>query len=306
MKQAGRTILGMRVAALLEIIFFFLFFFVLSIFLGIGFNYFLVTPHPFWIAVIFISAQYGTVEGLLCALVATIIFLMGPMPERSILESRGEYFFHLTKTPFLWFLMALLLGELRMKHIRERDHLRMLAFESTEKEKKLSESYEWLKKIKERLEMRLASEMPTTLMVIDAYKKLQEAKGEEVLDRAAEWIQLMIAPEKFSIFLLESNQLNLAKSSGWESGDSFLNTFSASSPLFNEVIERGRVVSLVTSDFNILEKEGMLAAPIQSSFEKKAIGLIKIEKIPFQRIQFMTVESLRIIGESLGKIYGGR
>ena len=303
MKTKESYFLGIRVSAWVEIFCFFFISFLLAFIIGIDYNYFSVSPHPFWIVVILISAQYGTLAGLLAALTATIVYLSGTLPKQNILQEWNEYFYLLAKTPLLWFVTALILGELRMKHIRERDRLRILAYETEEREKRLAESYDALKRIKERLEMRIASEMPTTLMIVEAFKNLESAKKNDTYKKASELIKVFLAPEKFSIFILDSNGLKCVETAGWEVSDHYTKNFASTSHLYQEIVEKKRAISLTTSDITILGKEGILAIPIQASPTSQVIGMIKIEQIPFQRINVAMIESLRHVGNSIGKVY---
>lgn len=54
---------------------------------------------------------------------------------------------------------------------------------------------------------------------------------------------------------------------------------------------------------DILKKEGILAAPIQASPTSKVIGMVKIEQIPFERVDIAMLESLSLIGKSIGRAY---
>jgi polysaccharide biosynthesis protein PelD len=304
MKEKESFFLGIRVSAWVEIACFFFFSYIIAFLIGSNYNYFAVSPHPFWIVVIFVSAQYGTLAGLLAAFVSTLVYLSGgPLPKQNILQEGSEYFFLIAKLPLLWFVSALILGELRMKHIRERDHLRVLAYETIEREKKLAESYEGLKRLKERLELRVSSEMPTALVIVDAFKKLEEANKKEINERAGDLTKILIGPEKFSIFLLDSQKLKSVDTVGWRPEDHYANSFEQTNPLFQEIVDKKRVVSLTTSDSDILGREGVLAAPIQSSPLSPVIGMIKIEQIPFPRVTLTTLESLRLIGNAIGKAY---
>lgn len=303
MKNVEHFFLGIRVAAWVEIICFFILILLIAIFTGTEINFFGFNPHPFWIVVILISAQYGTLAGLLAALVSTGIYLAGPLPKQTLLQEWSQYFFQLTKLPLLWFVSALILGELRMKHIRERDRLRILALEAEERERGLAESYEALKRLKERLEYRVATQMPTTLMVIEAYKKLEESEKSNLLKNTCELIKVMISPDKFSIFFKKEDRLEIAQQEGWKATDHYMKTFSSETALYQEIIEKKRVLSLNAQDVLILNSEGILAVPILSSPESPAMGMIKIEEMPFQGLKLSTIESLRLIATSLGKAY---
>lgn len=296
---------GMRTSALIEIAAFFIILTLGALLFGKPLNYIQVTPHPYWIVVILISAQYGTVEGLLAAFVASIFYFLGTFPERNILQDRSEYFYLLAKTPILWFVSAVILGELRMKHIRETAELQKKADEAKEQEKKIAESYSALKKIKERLEMRVASEMQTTLAMITTFKRLEERGKEGVIQGAFELTKTLIAPEKFSIYLLEDGELKKVAAEDWEKSDHYAHQFNTESPLFNEIVRKRNMVSYSTSNLEILGKEGVVAVPIIDPSTKEVFGMIKVEQIPFLRLRTSVIESLKTIGEWVGKAYNG-
>lgn len=295
--------LNLRVSAYWEIASFFVFMMILAFLCGIPFNYFKVSPHPFWIIVILMAAQYGTNEALLAASIATVILFLGPLPARSILEQRYEYFFVLAKVPLLWFVSAVALGELRMKHIAEKNELQKDLLEATGKEKQIAEAYLSLKKIKEHLELHVASEMQTVLMGIRAIKELQENNKESVIKGSCDLIINLISPEKFSIYFLENLELIQVAKYGWKDSDVYVKRFSSNEPLFQEVIGKRNVVSIQTTATDILGKEGVLAIPIMAKKTDQVVGMIKIEQVPFIRLKTPIIESLRVIGEWIGESY---
>ena len=290
--------------AVVETLIFFVILFLIAAIFSLPFNFFKVCPHPFWIIVILISCQYGTVEGVFAAIVATLIFLLGPLPVREVLDDRSDYFFVVAKTPILWFVTAVILGELRMKHIRERNELKIAAIEAEEKEKKVANAYNSLKKIKERLEIRVASDIQTALMVVGAFKKIEETGREGTVKGASELIKILVAPEQFSIFLLNNQgELRCAASNGWEEKDHYQRHFSPSSQLYQEVIINKRIISIYTNDTETLGSEGLAAAPIIDEESQVVYGMIKIEQIPFLRLRTTALGALKIIGEWVGSSY---
>lgn len=298
-----RYLVAIRLSAWIEILCFFLICFVIALIFQTDFNFFTVSPHPFWIIVILISAQYGTVAGLLAALVSTLVYLAGPLPKQTILQEWSDYFYLLAKEPLLWFVTALVLGELRMRHIRERDTLRTIVDEAKAKEQQLAESYEALKRIKERLEVHVAAQMPTMWMVINDCYQLESCKKEEILPCSFELIKQLIVPEKASIFLIKNKQLVLEGSTGWEEVDTYSKSFDQNTALYHEIVEGKREVSLTTGDAETLKNEGMLAVPIQKSPTSEVMGMVKIELMPLHEIKLNTMEALRVIGLFIGEAY---
>ncbi|MCX6989707.1 MAG: GAF domain-containing protein [Chlamydiae bacterium] len=295
-------LLGIRTSAWKEIICFFVLLCGGALLWGTPINFFKMCLHPFWIIVLIIAAQYGTVEALLAASISAAILLLGPIPVQTILQDRFEYFFYLIKTPLLWFVAAIFLGELRLKHIRETESLRQIAIQAEEREKKVAEAYNALKKIKELLEIHVATDRQTTLEVIKSFKELEKSNPKEILQGAMDLIKTLVAPEKFSIFLLEKGLLKLILSEGWEEGDPFAKEIEEDSPLFQEIVVNKHMVQINTSDPKILNIQGVLATPILSD-EDVVFGMVKVEQIPFLRLRIQEIESLRIIGEWVGTAY---
>lgn len=295
-------ILGIRLSALMEIFFFFLISYFIAYLFGLQYNYFDVSPHPYWIIVILISAQYGTLEGLLAAFFSTVFLLLGPLPKQNLFVEPSFYFFDIAKSPLLWFVTAVILGELRMKHIRERNRLREEVLKASEKESKIAEAYEALKKVKELLEMRVATEVKTTQMVMHAFHQLQMNDQEHILNGASELVKILLAPEKFSLFFLEAGKLKMTASFGWAlDEDHYKENFDNETPLFQNIVVRKTVVSFPTSDVTILGKEGIIAVPIIASNTGQVFGMIKIESIPLSKVRTTSIETLRNIGEWVGE-----
>ena len=284
-------------------LFFFAFLILLSFVVGAKINYYGISPHPFWIIIILIAAQYGIFEGIIAALVSTAILLLGPIPARNVLQDYFDYFFFLAKLPMLWIATATILGSIRMKHIAERDRLKDIATQSEEKQKQVAESYNALKNIKERLEFKLASEMQTALMEIKAFIELEEYGKEGIINGAKEITKALVAPENFSIFILESNRLERIAFEGSEVETKYSKIITSDTLLYKEIVDKKKVVSINTSDPKILNDEGVLAAPIIDVKKEKVYGMIKIELIPFLRLRTNTIESLKSIGELVGRAF---
>lgn len=298
--------LSLRVSALFEILGFFIVMFAISILFKIPFNYIKTPLHPFWIVIILISSQYGINEGLFVAIISSIIYFLGPFPLETFAHDSFDYFFSLIKLPMLWLVTAVILGELRSKHIRERNSLKEEAIKAIEKAETISESYEGLKKIKENLEVRVVSEMQTALMAYSSFRRLEEMNDKmEIIKGALDLVKTLIAPEKCSIYLLKENKLELVSSYGWAEKELFSTSFPSESELFQEITINPRVLSIINSkDATILGLEGILVVPIiDIDSDRGSLGMIKIEEIPFTRLRVTTIETLRTIGEWVGAAY---
>jgi polysaccharide biosynthesis protein PelD len=100
--------------------------------------------HPFWIPVLLVAVQYGTNAGLAAATAATLALLAGNLPPQAVFQDRFAWFSEIVHLPLLWFVAAVVLGELRMRQIREREGLRERLGEASHRENVLAEAYKRL------------------------------------------------------------------------------------------------------------------------------------------------------------------
>jgi polysaccharide biosynthesis protein PelD len=299
--------LGLRRTAWIEMLIFFSLMLVLDYFFGHRDRFFTVSPHPFWIIVILISVQYGTNEGVIAALIATLLLLFGNLPGQSVLQDRFEYIIYLIKNPLLWFVASIFIGELRVRQIRERDDLRYALSLAEEREATIAESYESLKKIKENMELHIAGEMQTALRAYQVFKKLESLSKEEILLGAKDLMTVLVNPKKYSVYALTTRGFEMIISEGWEEKDSFTELFLATTVMYREIASRQRVLCVINlEDREILGNEGVLAAPILDPEGGEVFGMLKIELIPFLQLKVTTIETLKLIGEWIGKAYSNK
>lgn len=293
---------GLRISAIVEIVCFFLILFVISLFFDTGVNYFNVCPHPFWLLVIFMASQYGTAEALLAAAISSLILILGPTPEKDVFQEHFEYIFQLAKTPILWFIAAVILGELRMRHIRERDRLKAIVLKAEVDKAKMADSYASLKIIKEKLEIHVATDAKTALAVISSFKELEDLSEEKLEKGILDLVKTLINPEKFSIYFVKDHALKFVSDCGWESESHYKRTFDSTTPLFQAIVDSKQHV-FVHSHSKILEYEGVAAVPIIDVKKKIVYGMIKIEQISFTHFKSVNLKELQEIGELVGKAY---
>ncbi len=74
-------------------------------------------PSPFWVPVLLLSLQYGTVAGLLAAAVATLAYTINGLPEQAIGENLFAFLLRIWALPILWIGVALVLGQFRLRQI---------------------------------------------------------------------------------------------------------------------------------------------------------------------------------------------
>lgn len=293
---------GLRPVALLELLLFFAVALGLDHWFGAGVRFDGVQPHPFWIPVLLLAIQYGTSEGVLAALVASVALRFGNMPDAGIDQDLYDHLFTLTREPILWLVAAVLFGELRMRQLREREDLRAGLAAARQEAEAIARSYRALKSVKESLETRVAGQLRTVFTLYQAAKSIDHLDEGEVMLGVAELVRTVMKPEKFSLFLLNNDVLESVTNEGWDDdNDSYARWFDSGTPLFQTVIARQRQLCVNRGeDERILAGEGVLAGPLVSSDTGEVVGMVKVESLGFTDLSVNTVENFRILCEWIG------
>ncbi len=299
-----KTFLGLRTSALIEIALFLSAAVLLDAFFFEGNRFMSVSPHPFWIIVLLVTVQYGTGEGLAAALLSTLFFYAGNIPAQKLTESFFTYRMKLLLPPFFWTLAALILGEIRNKIAGERDTYKHELDESTHREETIANAYMHLQKVKDSLEIRLATQTRTAVSAYKSVKHLESLNPGQVLLGLGDVIQGVIAPKKFSVYALGLNGLEAATYHGWEETDNFTRRFLPDTKMYEAIAAKQKLLSLNNpEDAIILENEGVLAAPLINPDSGQVIGMLKLEEMNFKDLTFSTLETIRNLTDWIGLAY---
>lgn len=297
-RDVRRTMLGFRASAIVEMLIAYAVLMLINIFF-MGTDFYLdLAPHPFWFVVMVIAAQYGTKEGLLAAVVACLIYFLAPWPEQQFGEDRFSYLFDRILLPILWLVMAVIVGEIRERHRRERTMLEDELEESQKREETLAESYEQVRDIKSALELRTATQIRSTIGAHRAMKNMEILNESQVIE-GIEQVMLSTAQlDKFSVYLADNGNFTLRHSYGWGEGDNFAQSYSKQDGVIRELMEKQRAISALNEDEQkLLAGHGMVALPIYDSTSGTFYGMVKVEQLPFTSLNFNTLETLQAVAE---------
>src|SRR5579883_1800733 len=168
------SVLGIRCSALLEIALLLVATLLVDRIFFDGTRFRSLAIHPFWIPILLVSAQYGTNAGLAAALSSSVALLAGNLPPQGIFQDRFAWLFAISRTPLLWFTASVVLGELRSRHLRESEKMRVDLAEAARRENVLIEAYKRLETAKEALETRVAGQLRTALALYEAAKGIEK------------------------------------------------------------------------------------------------------------------------------------
>jgi GGDEF domain-containing protein len=294
-------ILGLRTSAIIEIIAFLVIALIADYYVFDGDRFINVSPHPFWIVVILIACQYGTAEGVLAAILSSLVLLVGNLPGQKIESDLYEYLLNILTNPIMWLTAAVFVGEIRQRHIRERVRLQKELVESQEREETITSAYTRLKGLKDNLELKIAGQLRSSIDTYRAAKSIEKLAPTEVIQGVEELVRAVLNPQKFSVYLLGKKGLDCIISSGWEDRDNYSRTYDQKSQLFNEIVGRQAIISVVNSDQQrLLGEHGVLAGPLINRDTGEISGMLKIEKMGFLDLNLSSIETFSAICEWIG------
>jgi GGDEF domain-containing protein len=146
--------------------------------------------------------------------------------------------------------------------------------------------------------------MSTALTIYQAAREIEKLEPSDVLKGMADVVRAVMKPEKFSIYLMKENALELVVFEGWSGNDRYARAFSSGSPLFHGVIgERRYPCAADKTDEKILLGEGLLAGPLLSRESGEVFGMLKVEELGFLRLNITSVQTFKAVCQWLGTAY---
>lgn len=296
-----KRILGLRNSAMIEGVLIVAILALIDVLVFGGTKFYDLNPHPYWLAVVLLAVQYGASEGIYAASLATVAYLIVGTPAAEVGTDRFDYLYHVFINPILWFFGGWLLGEMRARHIRERNHFLKELDDAHEREQLISDSYEFVKSRKESLEVQIAGQLTSTIEAYRAAKAAESLDPKTVMEGVEKLVSSILAPQKFSLYLLQDNNLNATIVHGWQPGETLQKAIASTSPLYQSVIGQQQLLIIANSDHErALDGQGILAGPIVDTASGEVVGMLKIEQMDFATLGLQTVESFKAILDWVG------
>lgn len=253
-----------------------------------------VHPHPFFFIALLISAQYGAIEGLIAALLASIALLAGNTPEQNFSQDIYDYLIHIGHQPITWSVSSIILGGFRDRYIEERRILEEKFTHSQKQVEVFSKACEISDIERKRLETHVSGQSSFLLSLHQTALHMDAVEPEQILDNILEITRRVTKSDKCSWYVLDNSVLETNSQLGWGIDDPYSRLFTALDPLFQEIIGNKRTLSLTNKeDEKILESQGMLAGPIVSPNTEKVYGMLKIEHLDFLSLNSQSVETFK-------------
>lgn len=258
-------------------------------------------PHPFWLPVLLLTFQYGTGAGVLASVFAILGLFTGNYPGPSFNQDAYEYIFSLSKNPILWLLCAVVLGELRIRHLREMEALREMTADYKHKRDLLYDAYMHMHALKNQYEAYVRGQNHGVSASFRAAKKLIRTDERMVLDNVSFFLNETIKAKEFSIYLRYGEML-IPAMKNYSTQSHPEDFFSRpGEELITAVIQEKKILCIASpEDEKILAGEALFAGPLQDE-AGRVMGLLKIESLEFNDLTVETIEIFSAVCECLGQ-----
>ncbi len=303
-KESPSYLLGFRSSAVVEILLFITTALIIDYWLLDGTRYWNASPHPFWLLVLLISFQYGVNEGLLASATSASALLAFNLPLPPLSPDIYGYWLDVCRQPLLWFIAAILFGELRSRQLRSYRQQKEELESVKQQNDTIASAYDEEKKLNENLEIQLAGQLSAVLNVYKTARAVGNMEPAQVLNKALDVVQLAMHPNKVSLFLLKNGSLELSTQQGWDSDAHFPPMYTPNAPLYQEVIINQRTLCIANEqDIQTLGGDGLLAGPIKNPETHELFGMLKIESLNFIHLNLSSIKLFEILSDWVAALY---
>jgi diguanylate cyclase (GGDEF)-like protein len=265
-----------------------------------------LNPHPYLIVVLLMSGRFGLREGLISAVLASLILSI-----YVFLENRPFFTFELlTQTPILlayasYFLAAFIVGEMRgFSKSYERDLVRQNQ-ELRQQKARLEEQLEIVTQIKEELENRIIGQEQTVLSLYQATKALETLDEKEFYQALTQLTARFTGATRVTLFMIDysTETLQPVAQYGWEDESRLEVTLPLDEGIFDLVLRYNQLLTIkeISDDpekLRIWEKSTHRAyVYVPISMVSVTVGILTVDDIPFLKLNISTIRILSLIAE---------
>jgi hypothetical protein len=268
-----------------------------------------INPHPYWIAVLLLSLQYGTVSGLIAASIAIIGTVLIGMPEPDIEERYFNYLIRVWTQPVLWLLVAMLLGTFRARQIEQRDELLLQAENLRMRGATLLDHATNLRARCTMLERRIAMRETTdTSKLLAALARLSDAGPGRWADALDATLRAGFPKSQISLYAIDGASARVVLTHRAAGIVNEVTNEIGADHLLLASIKAGRSLSVVdAADDAFLRGSGVAAVPIfapvtgqsADAAGQRVIGFLKAEVLPPSQLDASTTQRLSVVAAHL-------
>ncbi|MCP3733944.1 hypothetical protein M9979_03525 [Sphingomonas sp. RP10(2022)] len=252
-----------------------------------GFGFERVQPNPYWLPVLVAALAYGTAPGVIAAAIASALWVLAGhhhAGERDYLD----HLFHLSLLPLLWFVSAVVIGEVTIVRTGRQARLERRGRVATRNVARLSEAFDALSRTNRRLQVQIATEAGTLGHVIATATHLSSAAPGERREAIVRLIALAARSEDFTCYRVAGDEARAWLRSSQSSGRRDVLPVM----LMERLIRRRGIVHVARrSDRASLDGVGVAAVPLIDGAGRLA-GCLVLHALPFAALNAGRVAEL--------------
>ncbi len=252
-----------------------------------------VSPHPYWLIVLFTAARYGFAGGAFAGSVAAlllIVFNSLAIPELELADFKT---LSMWGKPVLFFLVGIVLGETRQMQIKEYNEVCEARDAFKDAFNKIKVKFDILSEAKQEVDTKILSQESTLGTLYEAAQGLRTLSIDSIYPAVLEILRDFMEVEECSIYLLEGTDFRL--DTAIRHGKDFLpEVIPLGEDLMSLAASRRKAVSIRdVADFDSMPGGVLISAPILADNQRHVIGVLNVEKMPFLKF---TSDSVRVAG----------
>ncbi len=277
-------------------------------------GYLSVNPHPFLFLVILVASRYGTFDGFVTGILTAAVYLGYVFWGRDLEAVHQTSDFALFLPAYLFVILGLLLGEIREAANRDvitlGQEVRRLRAELEE----ARQQSQVLSKVKEELQQRVLASDDPLARISDTATRLATSSPDDAYPAILDLVERFVMPEKYALYLAvetpggvlgqpapEAFELRLSR--GWARPDEFPHRLDGTHPAVQAAVTRRQVASMTAMSADAAT-DIVACAPVVDPHRDQVVALLVIERIPFFRLNQMTLNHLHTIAGWAGKTMG--
>lgn len=262
-------------------------------------------PHVFWLPVLLLSLQYGTISGLLTAGLAIALSAALGWPEQDVGENHFSYLLRIWSQPVLWLTAALVLGQFRTRQIERKENLIRAVAELSSQRKALADYANNLRDRCDMLEREISSRRdPAARALLNALGHLDNDAGDDIQARLADCLNISFGRCQIAIYAVDGHKLRLInRHSGRNSPIPARDEVTMSEPLAAAIVTQQRGLSVMSpGEESILGDDGVAAVPILSPDRQTVLGMLKLEAADAVELDRDIVRRLAVIADRISAL----
>lgn len=235
-------------------------------------------PNPLWIPVVLLSLQHGTLSGLAAAIVASGILFSQSLPTAILSEDFYDYMSRVGAEPISWITVALLIGHVRDRQIREKSELLAELAERDIHCQAVAYLCDDLRNRAATLERHIAANgTESHADIAEAISGLYDSNPTNFAERLGRFIPLMTGTSEYAVYLLQDDALRIALHQ--EHANAFDPIIKAGEPLFEAVVNGQKILlSARAIDRDLLKHRDSIIGPlVDRSAPYRVIGILWVE-----------------------------